>query len=632
MPVILPAFIGAGLSVGIGGLVRSLSGDKNPWEPHEVLTDAVVGAIGGGTYGVASKLIGPGASAVSNILREGTRWAISTGVADVAEDFIRHEIYKSPLAPEDVRKQEMNVKPEINIEELTVSVPLAFGTGAVLKGVGELVRAGKIPVPKLGKVSSGEETWAGLYVEKGEQAKPIIGLVKQGSKIRPVRNFQFSKVSPGYEMKSPIETYLAKQAVERIKPTKLDYLPGRAFKRVYEIEKAVAKSPKNLKYIATKEMEDFKNVLKQAPRFKDISDDVYDFLIAQTKKGKIKQVFGSVAQKIQMGKEMSRELHDIDVVSSKPEQIAKEFVKRLKPKLGNTIRVNPSDPSIVERKIGNVWKKLIEFKPSASSYSLFGNEKYVYHGFRPEYPAKTKEGLRIMRLPEQLIRKGGSITQIKEYGLSPERHRLKDIYDFIEIAKYYAKRSENLGYKDIANFLKKQISLLESNISPELRRKILNQIGKKIVENTEKFVIYSPKYGYTYVSPYSLFASIIPSLKYLRKEKSSEPPSKQEPKSKYDYESKSPQSSTSIYESPSTYSPPSEISPPYPSTSKPPSGYSTYSPSSTSAPPSTSSPPGSSTTQILPPEAPTLIPTLNLDVENNIFGESSYNTVWIPEI
>ena len=577
--IVLTPLIGAGVSMAVGTGMRYLMGDKTPAEPHELALDAALGAISMGTYGVASApLRAVATSAASRIAVGAVSGALSGAVTELAEDYLRPTIYSSELAPKEVREEWSKVQPKPNLEEMMWGAAGGAVLGGIAEGVSYGVEQGKIPVPKLGKVTpTQQEKWYGLYIEKGPEAKPVFGIYKQSGKWGVhLGDFEFKTFSqiPEIQPKSPIETKLIKNAIKNyFRNVKGLAMKGEALPTAVQIEKTINVVAKDdLKN--TPIIKGLRNVLKEdMPRFSDIADDTYSFLIRRAKKGDL-IVYGSSAQKMQMGRYMTRELHDIDLVANNPQKVANQFLNVLKRKLGNSVRLNPENPTIIERYMNGRWVKLMEVHDKGSLLSyLFGQgEKYIGHGFRPQTPMKTEEGLKIMRLSEQLIRKGVSSTQVAKEGLRPELHRLKDIYDFEEITKFYIKRANDLGYKSIANQLKNLLNKFVKAQTPELRREIMKQVGRTLrnsgVEN--QFILYFRNplgYGYSYVLPSQWIMAIIPYNVKPKEPKSKYKPSKYEPTKSTQISPYQPSQSTSGYSPPSS-PPPSEIP-----SSKPPSDY-----------------------------------------------------------
>jgi hypothetical protein len=508
-PLLVP-LIGAGISAGIGALTRWLMGDKNPLEPHEVGLDAALGAVSFGTYGSLSavgRAIGTNVAKTTGrrILGEAIKWGTTAVVTDVAEDVLRKEIYGSPLNPhEEERKRWQEAPLKIHTETLPYSFLLGATAGALFEGINIGVEKGKIPTLGFKKISSpsGEQKFIGFYSMKGKEAKPLLGIAKeQGGWKFAGRNFEFQSVNEPVPIVHPLERRLFLRAVKEYE--KRVYDPSRGIKpdvlddalRMMDIMESVKVPIK----------EDLRSVLRKAPRFKGIADDVADWLEKQ--RGAV--VFGSSSQKMHMGTAMRREIHDIDLFIRNPEKKAKELVEFLRKKGIKDVRVNPESPHTVERLINGQWKKILDMHEREQAYSLSllpqGKEGFIGYGFRTQPPEKAGK-IYVMRLSEQGIRKGVSTFTPQRYGFAPEPHRLKDVYDFIEIAKYVEQQLRKEGKTALANELSTLIKRVESGISPQLRARILRQIAG--VLEKERFVFYIPETG-SYVKPSQVLYALI---------------------------------------------------------------------------------------------------------------------------
>jgi hypothetical protein len=154
------------------------------------------------------------------------------------------------------------------------------------------------------------------------------------------------------------------------------------------------------------------------------------------------KIGGSVAQYTWLGKEMWRPTGDIDLYYSKdPALLAKRFVKELNTIYGEgTLRIAEGKSSLVEIDVGggkfihafDIHRMQGEPVVSGAESRLL-NPTYVGYGYKVDLPVITSEGFREMGLREQAGRKLTSTLMTREFGFSPEAHRLKDVGDYLNI-------------------------------------------------------------------------------------------------------------------------------------------------------------------------------------------------------
>ena len=647
--VVVPYLASVGLSVGLGYAWRKyVEHDVNPLEPHEVATDVALGLIPIPAGGAVSKVLGrAGLSVAENVgktmLIRGIEGAGALAITDLAEDFIRPTMYcyfGSKEAKQQYCTKEGKPKIEIHPETLPLSATAGFLGGAIIGGIEHGVRTGKIPVPKIGKVKpTQQEEWMGLYIEKGHKAKPVFGFAKEkGEWFIHFGSYEFPSISEmpksGIIIKSPIEKKLLKNAI-------IDYFkkhpynpniaidPEKGIIAINRIMEVVDKSP-NPPLVKS-----LKEALDKSPRLRDVSDDLVKFV---TKHNAKVVVYGSQAQ--EMYGALGRTSHDIDLVVDNAEKRAKELLQVLRRKLGNNVRISPEYPTLIERRVNRRWVHLVDLhdKGSLVDYLLGKSEKYIGWGFRPKPPVKTQEGFYVMRLTEQNIRKGVSILGVYPEGIRPELHRYKDMYDFEYLSKFMANYLKNIGRKESAKIIEENLKLYLKANSPQLRKKIMQQVGNIL---TREGLVFVPSKGGSYITPSKWISiimpyNILPSKSPKPSEKPSEaskiseipqklPPSQSPSPSKPSYipseippppseKSKSPSPSDisiSISQSPSDYG----YSYSYPSLSK--VSYPYYTPTIKTRIPSKLG--------MLP------VPSFGGGV-NNLNGQTQLLTEWVPEI
>ena len=185
-------------------------------------------------------------------------------------------------------------------------------------------------------------------------------------------------------------------------------------------------------------------------------DNVLTF--AQTNKG---YLYGSFSSHSQMPKSLARIPADIDInvyaSNEKAGVIAKGLVKDLKLS-GNVARISKQSPLLIETKVKGEWHHAVDIHtpetgfaqgpgvPQDSTLGLYLNQKSL-----------KQEGIKFMRLSEQGLRKGASITTLRadagKLTIGPKAHRTKDIGDFFNVQETLL-RSQGSSLKDL-NALKK---------------------------------------------------------------------------------------------------------------------------------------------------------------------------------
>lgn len=481
----LLALAGSGLiSAGIGyGLRKYVLNDPTPLELHEVGTDIIGGMAFPVIYGPVSGAVAGriGTSAVARLATGAISGAASglgtAAVEDVAEDVLRNQ--------------------EIKLEPSRYPAYAVIGgiSGAAAEGavMGAQKLGSKFWIPKVGKVDLPDEKlgyWAGLYAQKGEQAKPIIGITKGGIKVgKPAVEItkEFFETTPRYLPKSAIETALTLDDLANF--YRRIGAPDEATRLLTGYKMMI--HSKNIKVPIDTPLDD---VIRGSDRLGDVADDIAGWI----KRQRNLEVYGSITQKMQMGRAMTRTPQDIDIVVPDAGKKAKDLLGILKQKLGGTVRISPTSSTMIERNINGNWVHMVDIhdKGSIISTILGGSpaDEQIGFGFRSQPTVKSTEGVPVMQLSEQSIRKGTStITPTKMkfpgipetvYGVNPESHRVKDLYDFMEIEGFFSQQLKAQGKTGASKELSKLLDVFKSTRDPgSIAPKYVTQQAAKTVAN-----------------------------------------------------------------------------------------------------------------------------------------------------
>ncbi len=363
--------------------------------------------------------------------------------------------------------------------ENTVS---SFGLGLGFGGVSTLSEAGLVPKPGIETikyevktptpVTKGATT---LYVEAGGKAQPLVSLqeykpVLGAPKIVPegVTKFplpetpiQTTVLKPALQSYgkylstlTPEETIVARQTLtefaqgNKVAPSStLEYYsPIKQGLGVAETRFKTGSQLMEFVYTSkdpAKLQSGFKEVLRETDLFKKPGAAEKIESIFQ-KEGSDAVIYGSVPQKMVLGEAMTRTPKDIDVMLSKgsSEVFAQKLVKELEPIYKSDIRVSAEKPSLVEIKNPETGK----FQHGFDVHSKGGDivtpgestirADYFGYGLKTKAPFVSKEGYAIISLSEQGGRKFSSTLTPREFGFGPEAHRLKDVFDALQISEF----------------------------------------------------------------------------------------------------------------------------------------------------------------------------------------------------
>lgn len=579
-PALVSGLIGGGLSTIGEATISKLTGKE--YDIKNIPSSFAKGFVGGLTYGLLSPIspylagVGGGLSYkfAEDVLEDKTinkniGEYVSSGLMGLTIGVgLNYPIkYSIPIgfsigaissAAEDV----------LSNKNIDIGKMFTYGAiGGILSGLSSYItRAGKeYPTIKLGYVDTGKEEWFGLYYQKAEKVKPLFGeyiskaddIVKIGGDVR-FKHLPSVEWITSKQSLSPLEMYLLEDAIKQNIPN-----TGRFYidqKKAFEVGlDAMRKGYK----IDLEPEKAIKDVLKDATRLKGIEDDVYDVLMKNKKN--IEMIYGSLSQKV-YGDNVFREVHDIDIVAKNPEKIVKDMLKKI-----SNLEVVKLDNGYQLYRNG---EKIMEIFSSNPLSYYFGN-KYVGYGFIGKQPKITEEGLKVMDIGEQFVRKGSSSLWLRydnDYYLGPEQHRIKDIYDFISLMKWLSKYNPEFNKlsneflktldrdlaKEIVNQMKNYGVKFEISLSPTSTPTI-DKISSYIVNSLKDISKVNPSFIDKLKSEISTspstnqYSSNIPSTSY-----SSLPPSQSTPPSQSDISKLS--YSYNLYELPyyNIYSSPSQ--------------------------------------------------------------------------
>ena len=143
-------------------------------------------------------------------------------------------------------------------------------------------------------------------------------------------------------------------------------------------------------------------------------------------------IYGSLAARQQMFK--SRVAKDVDLAIDNPERVARELQQILRKYSNKQTRIISSPGKnryAVQVKIGEEWSDVFDIHKAGIFYGEYIQGQTLD-------PYKQKDGLRIQKLLDQLLRKGNSVlaydVKEKRFGPKPERAE-KDTVDFVNVSK-----------------------------------------------------------------------------------------------------------------------------------------------------------------------------------------------------
>jgi hypothetical protein len=176
------------------------------------------------------------------------------------------------------------------------------------------------------------------------------------------------------------------------------------------------------------------------------------------------QVYGSVAQGLQMGKYFTRIPGDIEVSVDNPSKFMDSFTEKATKAgltLGKDYDIKGADgpsPKVYFKNEGGAWEKGVEVFSHNIKYSKaptgYKVEEGITYGFNAKNPLKV-DGTDLMTLQEQTARKLNGLAALKNGGIGIKYEgRIKDVGDLVEIGVGY-KLAKNVGnIDDIITFAK----------------------------------------------------------------------------------------------------------------------------------------------------------------------------------
>ncbi len=260
--------------------------------------------------------------------------------------------------------------------------------------------------------------WRGIYFQSGSDSKVLGGIIDgQFSFGKPSFTIQnptlpFSPIE--YEiMKGPISEYY--QSAD---------IPGQALIK-WEIGADLTRNIGSPKFAPKMQ---FSDVLKQTKYVSEAADDLAIYF----QKNPDITVYGSTVQKMYQGESLDRLLADVDIQSPKADAHLDNLLNMMKKYYGDSVRLAPLHERLIEVKIGEKWHHAIDLHLGDIDdigYSP-ASQNWIGLGIAPRGNIVVDK-ITTMQFPEQVQRKGISITTPGISGVGPPPHRIKDVSDFI---------------------------------------------------------------------------------------------------------------------------------------------------------------------------------------------------------
>ena len=425
------ATFGAGVSVGVSQGFKAIQGGG--WlTPGEALVSAGEGAVFsyiGSSAVRAMSYIAPkiatglagGASRIDKVIGLGSRALINAGV-DAAQAAI--------ISGGDVEQ----------IKQATVFGGV-FSVGFDVVGYAGAHLKGKVSVPKYGRVKvplegGGEAQWRGLYLSKGEKAKPLTGKWRDAPDTARILSHGPGGEAAGYVPESNIE---AKLTVELMKKT--GYGPG----VIQDVEDSLGLMSAT-KDTRSKFIKDLLPTETQTLSAKGVGT-VKDFVLANSED--VEKLYGSFTQRAQVSEGFEyivetakgqvsalRQPADIDIQLKVGKEQAEAFTETLVTKLtgaGETVKISTGKSTLIESSKGGTWRHAVDIHAVDDLEQMVPAKGW---GFNiPKKPVKI-EKITSQALNEQGLAKGVSVLGFtEESGIGPVAHRAKDVPDFLQIQR-----------------------------------------------------------------------------------------------------------------------------------------------------------------------------------------------------
>ena len=212
----------------------------------------------------------------------------------------------------------------------------------------------------------------------------------------------------------------------------------------------------------------FKEAVSLSPLFKEkgVADVINKFF-----SGHENVVFGSVAEKMWLGKDYHRNPVDVNLFAYIN---TRKLIDELKAFFGDNIRLDPEQTDVIQILHKGRWTRAFDiygYKQLRKKENKWGKEPYIGYGKMRCGPIKTEDGLLISDLRELATKKAVSVLTIREFGAAPAPHRLLDVFDWLDMADYMAKYSGNKEMLECIKEFKATIpqSVIQKFNSPEYR-------------------------------------------------------------------------------------------------------------------------------------------------------------------
>ncbi|MBP2029378.1 hypothetical protein J2755_000298 [Methanohalophilus levihalophilus] len=204
-------------------------------------------------------------------------------------------------------------------------------------------------------------------------------------------------------------------------------------------------------YVVSKSVYDTNRPIVHPERFDILSEHVPTSAKPAVKdtivnyKGEI-DVYGSVAQKLQMREYMTRKPQDIEVVVDKPQNFIKDLTAKLDESgIKHEVTGDLNKPK-VQFFVKGEKVKGIEIFPKEEHSSGYSPGREIAFGFEHQKPIYA-DGVNMLRLSEQAARKLEGGHTLKDNQILPKHEgRVKDVRDLVEIGSAYAAEGKaNVG-------------------------------------------------------------------------------------------------------------------------------------------------------------------------------------------
>ncbi|MEM5853891.1 MAG: hypothetical protein QW228_05980 [Candidatus Aenigmatarchaeota archaeon] len=328
--------------------------------------------------------------------------------------------------------REMGIPIEDIVAETGKDVVLAVGS---ISGFEEGIKSGLPLKYRRYYVTTpeGEEItyWKGLTLEYGQKGKPLIGSTPEGIKLgtpkfskETIEKIFSESLKSGIIPKSPTETRILIENIgRRMYPdVEYDLITGSIKLRTSTFGKPAPYKGDELP---------IEDVFKKHGFTEKTGKAIKEWI----KKQREALVYGSTGQKPQMGDFMKRKPNDLDIMLKSVEKKTKEVLEIIfsdpnAKKLG--IKIEPHKTGVLISTREGHLMDIHSWEIPSYEGSIFDIE-YIGYGFKGE-PTIKIGGIKTHRLSEQATRKMVSSLTMREGGVFPKEHRVKDI-EYLDIEK-----------------------------------------------------------------------------------------------------------------------------------------------------------------------------------------------------